>query len=147
MGRTAFATDPVIAKDGTIYLLNSTWDPSNAWALEAFNPDSTQKWVFPSGNISIPPAIAADGTIYLVTEEWGICAFNPDGSMKTNFPTPNGYQGQIFIGPDGTLYFGGNGIFALKPDGTEKWRFPLYFAGLAIHSDGTLYILTTSYSH
>jgi outer membrane protein assembly factor BamB len=61
--------------------------------------------------------------------------------VKTVIPAPGGRGGHIYIGPDGTLYLVNAGIFAFKPDLTEKWRVQLDGPdALAINSDGTLYI-------
>ena len=54
----------------------------------------------------------------------------------------------VSIGMDGTIYALANGgLFALAPDGAERWKFPLpayrYFAGaVALGLDGSVYLTT-----
>ena len=41
-------------------------------------------------------------------------------------PSPEGARcdvEQVTLGPDGTLYIGGDGIYALRSDGTVRWHF------------------------
>ena len=56
------------------------------------------------------------------------------------------------IGSDGTIYIGSNddNLYAVNPDGTEKWRYVVpgrrpVRASPAIASDGTIYVTTKAY--
>ena len=50
--------------------------------LYAFNPDGTQKWVFPTGGIvTSSPALGADGTVYVGSHDNNFYAINPDGTQ------------------------------------------------------------------
>ena len=65
--------------------------------------------------------------------------------VKWRFPTSN-VGSSPAIGPDGTVYVGSvEGIvWAINPDGTEKWRFDTpttVDSSPAIGSDGTVYVL------
>jgi len=66
---------------------------------------------------------------------WCKWAF-PQGGSTDQYYSPT-------IGADGTLYVGSDnsGLFALNPDGTQKWVFPRAggWAAPAIGSDGTIY--------
>jgi outer membrane protein assembly factor BamB len=45
------------------------------------------------------------------------------------------------VGPDGTIYTGGDGIYAIRPDGTLRWRFPTgghVSSAPALLPDGTI---------
>ena len=60
-------------------------------------------------------------------------------------------NGGSIIGNDGTIYFGSgdNKLYALNPDGTEKWNYSINFeleTTPAIGDDGTIY-LPDSYVH
>ncbi len=68
------------------------------------------------------------------------------GTEKWHFVT----GGPVFwsspaIGTDGTLYVGSwdFNLYAINPDGTQKWAFPtggVVFSSPAIGTDGTLYV-------
>ncbi|MFX0205688.1 MAG: PQQ-binding-like beta-propeller repeat protein, partial [Candidatus Hodarchaeota archaeon] len=67
---------------------------------------------------------------------------NP-GKLKWSFTT-GGFVMSPVIGSDGTIYVGShdNKMYAINPDGTEKWNFTIggYMAlSPAIDSDGTIY--------
>jgi len=86
--------------------------------------------------------------------------YGPDTStVKWTFSTGDKIYGSIAIAEDGTIYFGTRDycpltrsrLYAINPDGTEKWHWspPLYsYHGLvdfidstpAVASDGTIYI-------
>ena len=76
-------------------------------------------------------------------------ADNP-GIEKWRFYTDGWVQNSPVIADDGTIYFGGNYgglpwyLFAVNPDGTEKWRYKtgglILGSSPAIADDGTIYI-------
>ncbi|RLD45256.1 MAG: hypothetical protein DRI89_01530 [Bacteroidetes bacterium] len=134
------------------------------------------KWYFEANEeVLTSPALADDGTVYFGTESSTLYALNPDGTEKWEFqayhtpsvPNPGSIDNWILgsdptIGPDGTIYFGSGGLYypegeqvvfgilwALNPDGSEKWRHLIdeaeeywsdLFASPALGLDGTLYI-------
>jgi len=63
-----------------------------------------------------------------------------------SFRTDGWMQAGMVIDNDGTIYFGelGQYLFALNPDGTEKWRFEIdgiwIWSTPAIAEDGTIYV-------
>lgn len=126
--------------------------------------DGTVKWTFEAGGgIESSPAIGVDGTIYFGAHDNKFYAVNPDGTLKWKFDAGepvyseewNVWKGILAspaINQDGTIYFVSmsNNFFALNPDGTEKWRYPVHvFVNLwtspAIGPDGTIYIGSESY--
>jgi outer membrane protein assembly factor BamB len=106
-----------------------------------------------------PPAIAHDGTIYFGSEDRHLYAINRDGSQRWRFGT-GGQARSPSIGLDGTIYFAndrveslsavddtalpGSKLFALNPDGTERWSAvlegPIGASPVAIGFDGTIYV-------
>lgn len=102
--------------------------------------------VEPSGSPACSqPAIAADGTSYWIGH--GVYALTGDGVLLWEAEQGEDFS-SIAIAADGTVYALANGgIFAIAPDGKERWNFPLpkskYFTGdIAIGDDGTVYLTT-----
>ncbi|MEW5896205.1 MAG: PQQ-binding-like beta-propeller repeat protein [Nanoarchaeota archaeon] len=128
--------------------------------------DGTVRWTFDTGaSMESSPTIAPDGTIYIGTDENDVYAVNPDGTLKWKFDagepvyspewnTKKGIHSAPTIGKDGTIYFIAPPIylFALNPDGTEKWRYPIYLyahvaASPVLSPDSTIYATSESYPH
>ena len=130
---------PCIGDDGTIYIV------SLDSYLHAVNPDGTLKWKTDVG-AGTSPTIGQDGTIYCGYDR--LFAINPiNGSVKWTFDVGGKIRGATPCNSiDGTIYLGnydGSAIFAVNPDGTEKWHE--YIGGdvesaPAIGEDGTVYI-------
>ncbi len=133
-----WASLPLIAKDGTICLICSSY-------LYAINPDGTLRWKstdpsFYDATMSIGP----DGTVYVATPDADfsdITAINSDGTVRWALPQAANRGSVPAVGADGTLYVNcGWCITALKPNGDRKW----YADGIgrsspAIGRDGTIY--------
>jgi outer membrane protein assembly factor BamB len=140
----SYATDDIagstaIGADGTIYI--TVW--SNV--LCAVNPDGTEKWSVDSAEFHYV-VVAADGTLYTTATD-GVHAFNSDGAELWHFVLADyNVQTAPLIGADGTIYFGttytSHILYALNPDGTEKWSFTTEYTNMgspSIGPDGTLY--------
>jgi outer membrane protein assembly factor BamB len=135
-------SSPAISDDGTIYC--TTWYGQ----VYALNPNNgTIKWQFSTGgNIKANPSIASDGTIYVSSWNDYLYALYPNGTMKWRVNTYLGSSSNPSIGPDGTIYVAHADLYAVNPDGTVKWIFPLgdlrydTFAAPAISADGIIYI-------
>lgn len=150
---------PAIADDGTIIF------GTQAGASWAVSPDGKKQWTysFPT-NSSYPavdfgggatqparspacsqPAVAADGTSYWMGH--GVVALSKFGLLRWTSEQNDDFLSSS-IAPDGTVYALANGgLFALAPDSTEHWKFPLpkskYFWGaIAIGQDGDVYLTT-----
>src|SRR5271170_4570814 len=135
--------------------------------LSPFNTSSNAgalKWEFATGNhVESSPSIGSDGTIYFGSDDGNVYAVNSYGGMTWKFQTqissvtgaPQIVRSSPAIGTDGTIYFGSEGgksyggVYALNPNGTQKWFFLTHFdvdSSPAIGADGTIYIGTAGFT-
>jgi len=154
------STPAIDAKGDIIFVAESNM--GNAWALNSLNSQGQLLWTY---NLSTPsqssPAIGSDGTIYLGTYDNSLIAVNPDGTPKWTIHIKHGTVVSPAIGSDGTIYmsslaedeYGQNPhatsyVIALKPDGTEKWRYNHLERDLLhtpmIGPDGSIYLYDNS---
>jgi len=94
-----------------------------------------------------------DGTLYVGgMDEGKLFAFDPDnGNVKWAFTTATGaVRATPAIAADGTIYAVESNtgtVYAVNPNGTEKWSFPMaavVSSPVALGADGTLYVGTVS---
>ena len=126
-------SSPAIAGDGSV-LVGSQDDRVYDVAR-----DGTLKWSYATGDIIFSsPAVAHDGTIYIGSDDDHLYAVTP-GEGKPRWIMQLGACPQRVgigpeasrcdvdagptIGPDGVIYTGGDGIYAINPDGTLRWHF------------------------
>ncbi|HEX8130160.1 MAG TPA: carboxypeptidase regulatory-like domain-containing protein [Pyrinomonadaceae bacterium] len=127
------------------------------------------RWRFTvaAGHVPRRPAIGPDGTVYVNDVLGRLYALAPDGALKWVFQAGLvGARGSVSVGADGTVYVGGlvpknpatpcqsntivnvEGIFALNPDGTQKWLFDKTCDGLLsgpdVGPDGNIHAVTES---
>ncbi len=134
----------VVSDDGIIYF----GDKSYPDYIYAVYQNGTLKWKGKAdGWVTSTPALSDDGTLYICSWDKFLYAFNStDGKLKWKYNA-----GEILaisapaISDDGSIYLGGaNGkIFAVNPNGTEKWRYKTggdIYSSPAIADDGTIYI-------
>jgi len=110
--------------------------------LRAINPDGTSKWVkFVGSDIDSTPAVGADGTIYFGTDsQQSLFALEPvNGNVIWQFITGGEVDTSPAIDSEGTIYIVSNddNLYAVNPDGTEKWRFPILAADGDVNSSPT----------
>ncbi|MBU1628095.1 PQQ-binding-like beta-propeller repeat protein, partial [bacterium] len=158
----SISNSPAIDDNGTIYV------GSEDQNLYAINSNGTEKWRFKTEwDVFSSPAIGDDGTIYFgggrlniysdgkIYQGPQLFALNPDGSEQWRFLTGYNIKSSPIIGADGTLYIGSwvfdpaqggymnyGYLYAVNPDGTEKWRYETSAAVDTIpiiDSDGTIY--------
>ena len=136
-------TSPVVGPDGSIYA--GTYSE-----FYAFAPDGSVKWSFADGFLGFDPkaAIGHDGTVYCVSKY--LYAFTPDGEHLWEYITERleNFGGlHPAIGDDGTIYIASSinktyFLYAIRPDGTVKWKIPLdeeIDLPLSVGYDGTVY--------
>jgi outer membrane protein assembly factor BamB len=138
------SSPPAIGPDGTIYLVASDG------TLYAVAPTGQIRWSFaapgPLPTNRSPPAMGHDGTIYFGSLDDHLYAIDAHGSERWRFKTDvPGTRGEMMtgdvrapsIGADGTIFFANDRIvvlgateitivadskmYALNPDGTERW--------------------------
>jgi outer membrane protein assembly factor BamB len=159
-GKGIFST-PVIGPNGTIYA------GSADRTFYAVGPDGRVRWRFRTGGIidsaaalgRSDPELGArtitfgsgDERLYRLRRTdrdiprkqrmlWRFEPATPPGqSQRVNW-----WEGNVVIGPDGTLYAGntGGGVYALNPDGTQRWHFPTgnaVWSAVALADDGRLF--------
>ena len=151
---------PTVGLDDVIYFEGGSGNVD----LYAVRPDGTLKSAFPLENS--PPsslAMGTNGTIYFstigiegnYTDPQGretVHAVKTDGTKIWSFQTEAYPLPQLTIawgsapaiGSGGTIYVGSHDthLYALNPDGTEKWRFKTGDAVIsspAVGSNGTIY--------
>ncbi|HKG15310.1 MAG TPA: Ig-like domain-containing protein, partial [Pyrinomonadaceae bacterium] len=125
------------------------------------------RWSFnvASDSVQRRAAVASDGTIYLNDIAGRLYALAPDGALKWVFNAGGGgARGTVSVGDDGTVYAAGSvakdpaqtcatpdletvdAIFAVNPDGTQKWLFDetcqRLLAGPMVGPDGKVYAVT-----
>ena len=148
-----YSSPPVIGADGTLYVGRGITGFGGGY-LCAINPNGTLKWEYgeTSGPLSdCGAAVGSDGTVYTGNCQYsgmpyGFCAINPNGTRKwkCQMGDSSSYS-RPAIGSDGTIYIGcdDDHLYAIKPDGTLKWKFLTGHdvrSSPAIGSDGTIYV-------
>lgn len=159
-------TSPIIDKNGNIYIADQNCNlysinskGKENWRFNAGNPVTSKEWGGESCSQSTP-AVAEDGTIYYLPMTGNFFALNPDGTEKWKYPifTYKNSWTSPSIASDGTIYIGSEMyppretgkpeekqayIYALNPDGTEKWKYDTrssWSNGTAsLANDGTIY--------
>jgi len=135
---------PALSADGsTVYLGTSSGfyggdrEGYSFFALDT--SDGHRLWEYPLGSrmVRSSPAVASDGSLYFLVEgpstpgvpgsNEGLYHLSAQGDSLWYFPTnPDLLPADIgqscpAIGPDGTVYIAGDGLYAIRPDGTLKW--------------------------
>src|SRR5438552_15445954 len=117
---------PTLATNGDV--LVATCEGS----LQAVTPSGTVRWSFPTtGGWLATPTVADNGTIYFGADK--LYVLNPAGTLIWEYATGARYSGSAYnrtapvSGPDeavvaaGNVSNGGQGLFALHPDGPLSW--------------------------
>jgi outer membrane protein assembly factor BamB len=143
---------PTVGPDGTIYFT------SHDGKLRALDAAGALLWEMPTGDrVWSTPAVAEDGTVYTGSDDDHLYAVDgKTGKVVWKLRVgacdppvgggPEGVRcdvdGGPTLGPDGTIYTGGDGVYAVWPDGVLRWKFatPEHVSTApAIALDGTIY--------
>ncbi len=144
-------SSPAIAEDGALLF------GSHDGKLYAISRDGSIKWQHATGDIIFSsPAVTHDGTIYIGSDDDHLYAIGPKSDKPRwvfqvgSCPQRVGVGPEASrcdvdagptIGPDGVIYTGGDGIYAINPDGTLRWRFATnghVASAPALLADGTV---------
>ena len=116
------------------------------------------RWRADLGDLVWATPAVGDGVVYAGSDADAIVALDArTGSLRWRMPTgpcktkrkvgPEGARCDvdgIALAPDGTIYAAADGLYALRPDGSLKWRFSPSGAHCGSHpaiaDDGTIYI-------
>ncbi len=139
---------------GTIYS-----DHSNA-KIVAIKPGGAQDWVFDLGSdIDSTPVVGSDGTVYVGADNGHLYAINPQDRKNGEIFPVSGRE-WVFqdpadtlrtipaIAPDGTILVVSydDTLYAVNPDGTKKWTFPIPVDGSeptsspTVGNEGVVYV-------
>lgn len=115
-----YPSEPALANDGTLYVVVEVGPEGDK--LVALSPSGSLSWKCQIGRFCKWPVVAQDGTVYVGCGD-GLYALR-ENQIVWQFPTLDRCTSPA-IGADGTLYVqcqGGSGaVFALTPQGIEKW--------------------------
>jgi putative pyrroloquinoline-quinone binding quinoprotein/putative pyrroloquinoline-quinone-binding quinoprotein len=145
LGPGRMTSSLTIAPNGDVYAVGG------GGKLAVLSADGTLKWsaqVGPSEHAA--PALAGNGVVYLPSSDGNLYAVAPpaggqsqeggvvwkfDFGQRSGIPTRSAARGggangqgsstSATVGPDGTVYVGANNsnFYAVKPDGSLKWKF------------------------
>jgi outer membrane protein assembly factor BamB len=148
---TTAATDAGAPLDG------GTPDGSVAVAAET-TPAAVAKWRRDLGDLVWATPALGPAVVYEGSDADALFAFGlEDGTLKWRFAVgpckvkrrvgPEGSRCDvdgIAVGPDGSIYAAADGLYALRPDGTQRWKFSpgtTHCASApAVADDGTVYV-------
>jgi outer membrane protein assembly factor BamB len=150
MGRWAFPVgdagntgSPSIGGDGTAYF--------GAGDVYAVRSNGQLKWRTAADTYATP-ALGYGGAAYVSSRGFAgsylAAVRTSDGSELWRYPVRGFADSPPTIGPDGTVFVGvtENGLHAVRPDGTRRWRLvadPAFqYSSPAVARDGTVYVAT-----
>jgi outer membrane protein assembly factor BamB len=143
---------PTVSADGLVLFA------SHSGKVFAANAEGKTAWTFTAADmVWSTPAIAANGTIYVGSDDDNLYSlegktgkvlwkYRVGTCQQTVGIGPEATRCDVdagpTIGPDGALYTGGDGIYAINPNGTLRWRFSTgghVSSSPALAADGSVY--------
>jgi outer membrane protein assembly factor BamB len=144
-------SSPTLASDGTVLV------GSHDHKLHAIDRQGKARWTFATDDLIFSsPALSATGMTLVGSDDDHLYAVdNKNGKLlwkvrSGTCPQTKGVgpeasrcdvDGGPTIGPDGTIYFGGDAIYAVSPSGELRWRFVTgghVSTAPAVMADGTV---------
>jgi outer membrane protein assembly factor BamB len=137
-GGAIFST-PLVSPDGKTVYVGS--HDRHVYAVNT--KDGTLRWRHATGErVWSSPALGQDGTLYVGSDDDHVYALAQGGKVRWSFALGPCQKAKVgpeatrcdadsspTIGPGGTIYFGGDAVYALKPDhalgdgGKPRWAF------------------------
>jgi hypothetical protein len=155
-------TSPIIAPDGTVYIIVLPNSYQSPCYMLAIHYDGTVKWnrilsgyisgmdIYHVANTGQGPSLDASGNIYTAQEFWGAGytnyyaeIYNPDGTLNSSYESPAAFSIQQnydgCVGQGGMLFIAG--LVVPNPNDLSHW---LYLDGgdtsaPALAADGSIY--------
>jgi outer membrane protein assembly factor BamB len=152
-GKGIFAT-PVIDAAGDVYFGSADHcfyalraDGALKWRIETGEIIDSAAALPPPGLLATEPSLvfgSGDGYLYHVRTADGAIIWRFDARVAPRASYNNWWEGNVGIGPDGTLYAGNTNFnyYAIRPDGSLKWTYATganAWSLAAIGRDGALY--------
>lgn len=125
-------SSPALLDDGSVAFA------SHDGRLYVAGRDGMLKWSHATTDIIFSsPAVGHDGTMYIGSDDDHLYAIGSSQKLLWSFQVgscpqrvgvgPEASRCDVdagpTVGPDGVIYTGGDGIYAINPDGTLRWRF------------------------
>lgn len=139
----AINTSPAIDDSGIIYF------GSSDHYFYALHPNGILKWrILLGGSINTSCAIDNNG-IYVGCDDGYLYAFSAADSIRWQFKVDDyAVYASPVVDNNGVIYIGGsnsNILFAINPDGIERWRYPTlgsFYSSFAIDNNNCIYFQT-----
>lgn len=145
---------PVIAADGTIYVVDEATDGSQPGMLTALSAAGEKKWAVKVGfgSTGASPAIGVDGSVFVTTADANLHVVRPDGTLSLVAPIASDpSRGSPLLGPGGTVYVPSKfELEAFDAAGAKLWSLLLAdgpVSSPALGHDGNLFVTTSSHLH
>jgi outer membrane protein assembly factor BamB len=126
-------SSPVLSSDGLVIV------GSHDHRVHAVDRQGKARWTFSTNDLIFSsPAISATGMVLVGSDDDFLYALDQKNGKSLwkvrsgNCPQTQGVgpeasrcdvDGGPTIGPDGTIYFGGDAVYAVSPSGELRWRF------------------------
>ena len=153
-GQMTSLGDPVLARDGTIYITanenllgnDSFVTRGKLWALRPGRPPKCLLVSSGTTNDPVGSAAVSGGTIFTIVKNTKLLALSQRGRVQWSFQ-PGGTLTQPAFGADGTLYLGSSNheLYALNSRGKKLWSFTAVgevSAPPAVGPDGTVFVVS-----
>ncbi len=109
------------------------------------------RWSFDlEANLTSNIVIGPEGTIYMTSRDCELFALGPNGTVRWTYSMPDNRtlgkgQYQLAVSDGGTLYVGGETLFAFNPDSSLKWKLSLEkgTGTIQLSKEGTIYLKNT----
>lgn len=141
-GTAGILGTPALATDGTIYVQGMRGDMfavtpegTQIWNTNVFDHGGVQNWFWMTSATLDP----TESHVYIQSSQTGLPAFSTGhlfsfnaatGALEWALPIGDGYFATPTVAADGTVYAGAQGtagrlLYAINPDGSEKWRYAI----------------------